>query len=181
MSDTGLRLDAQFAIADNVHIQQYPWARLVSRYPEWPALSKREKLRLLRDESPTTHVSAHNVTKNGYHDRLVDAMNPDQSATIELTHVAIGDDGGSGTSATGGLNNELARIPVTDTIDNGDSVDLVAFFDSSEANGGGDIDEGGAVTAVSGGQFANQATAAATSKTSSEVLTATVTLTMGDA
>lgn len=181
MSRPDTSVDAQFSVRDNVELRRYSWGRLLATYPEWPALSKCEKLRVLDGESPIEKVSTHNITKDGYHDRLVDAMDPNQSATLALTHVAIGDDGGSGTSSTGGLNNELARIPVTDTIDNGDSIDLVGFFDSSEGNGGGDIDEGGAVTAASGGQFANQGTFAATAKTSSEVLTLTITLTMGDA
>lgn len=181
-TDPDTTVDAQFSVRDNVRLERYSWGRLVARYPEWPALSKREKLHVLDSESPTATVSTHNVTKDGYHDRLVDAMDPNQTTTtLALSHVAIGDDGGSGTSSTGGLNNELARIPVTDTIDNGDSIDLVGFFDSSEANSGGDIDEGGAVTAASGGQFANQGTFTATAKNSSEVLTLTITLTMGDA
>lgn len=148
--------------------------------PEWDSLSKRQQLRVARGVQPVAESDTKNITKDALHTLLGDLLNPDTSDSTTASHLAIGDDGGSGTSATGGLNNELARIPVTDAIDNGKTLTLAGFFDSTEANSGGDIDEGGTVTAASGGSFLNQGTFAALSKSSSNTLTLTVDLSWSD-
>jgi hypothetical protein len=117
---------------------------LQEMYPAWNTFSKAEKLRATRDVVPEYTDRSYNVTTAALHAYFVDNLDPDNTsseADVSVSHMALGDDGSSGTTVNDtDLNNRLYDEPVTDIADAGDSLLASTFIDSTEANQGGTID-----------------------------------------
>lgn len=127
---------------DNVYLMAWDTDLLRHKYPEWDALTKREKLRLLRTKRPRPQErrATHNVTCIEMHQFLAQAVDPEHDTTDNAARLALGDDD-SGTnpfqSSDTSLNNEVGRVDLTDAVydaTNGEVL-LSTFIDSGELNG----------------------------------------------
>lgn len=157
---------------------------LLAREPNGPVaraladqeLSARERQLLEAVPPPPDVEETTNTTVDGLNEYIVDNLHTDQSTNEDASHLAVGDDGASGTSTgDSSLNNEVGRFSVTDSIDQGKDLLLSTFLDSSEANGN-TLDEVGVFTASSGGTLFNHSTISSVSKDNTKTLTIDVTL-----
>lgn len=129
-------IDSIPEIEDNVHFQVHHIDDLRREFPGWDSYSKRKKMELARTVEPVQTESSHNVTCVGFHEYIIDNIDTNQSVDEAATHLAVGtDDTTDPVTANTDLNNEASRFSVTDTFDNGSSLDVSTFLDTSEANG----------------------------------------------
>lgn len=129
-------LDSIPEIEDNVYCQIHHIDDLRKEFPEWDSYSKQKRMRLARTVEPVQTESSHNVTCTGFHEYIIDNIDTNQSVNDDASHLAVGDDDTSDPVASNtDLNNEVGRFSVTNTFDNGSSLDVSTFLDTSEANG----------------------------------------------
>lgn len=89
----------------------------------------------------------------GFHEHLVDVIDPNQSVTaIDASHVALGTDGSSTTYTDTGLGDEVYREAIDSSKDLGTVLRLETLIGESDANGN-TIREAGLVSEASGGTF----------------------------
>lgn len=123
----------------NVHAEVYDTDVLRYLFPEWDALSKKQKLAYLRAEmaSPASESHDSNVTCVGLHEYLPAVLNPEVDPDpVGVSHLAVGnDDTTAPAAANTQLNNEVGRPRTTDALHSGKSVDFEVFIDSGELNG----------------------------------------------
>ena len=173
-----------------IDTKMYDTEQLRASVDDYDALTKQEKLDLARESSPVYEDTVHNVTTDRLHEYFVDNLDPDNSsaeADLAVAHLALGDDGASGTdSADTDLNNRVYNEPVTDVADNGKSLLASTFIDSTEANGN-TLDELGLYTGdpanLSNEEvfLMNHATFSPVTKDNTKTVTFDVTLTFSDA
>jgi hypothetical protein len=122
-----------------IDTKMYDTAQLRASVDDYDSLSKQQKLDLARESSPVYEDTVYNVTTDLLHEYFVDNLDPDNTnteANVAVSHLALGDDGTSGTATTDtDLNNRVYAEPVTDVADNGKSLLASTFIDSTEANG----------------------------------------------
>jgi hypothetical protein len=123
--------------APNVTVEVYDPAVLTYLFPEWPALTKREKLAYIRRAVPPARERAreHNVTCVGLHEFLPKVLDPDQTDELDVSHLGLGDDDASFAAGDTALNTEQGRVVVTEAAVSGTQIDYEVFVDSSELNG----------------------------------------------
>ena len=173
-----------------IDTKMYDTEQLRASVDDYDSLSKQEKLDLVRSSTPVYEDTVHNVTTDALHEYFVSNLDPDNTnteANVSVSHLALGDDGASGTnSADTGLNNQVYAEAVTDVADNGKSLLASTFIDSTEANGT-TVDELGlfsgdpANTANPEVFLMNHATFSPVTKDNSKTVTFDVTLTFSDA
>jgi len=173
-----------------IDTRMYDTAQLRASVDDYDALTKQEKLDLARESSPLYEDTVYNVTTDRLHEYFVDNLDPDNTsaqADLAVAHLALGDDGVSGTSSSDtDLNNRLYNEPVTDVADNGASLLASTFIDSTEANGA-TLDELGLYTGDPANLgnpevfLMNHATFSPVTKDNTKTVTFDVTLTFSDA
>jgi len=112
----------------------------------------------------------------GLHEYIVDALDPDQSANLDATHLAAGTGTTQPASGNTSLNNEVFRVQTTDSSDNGTTLFTSTFLDTSEANGNA-LEEVGLITASSGGTLLNHSLIGTITKDDETTATIDVSLT----
>jgi len=173
-----------------IDTKMYDTAQLRASVDDYDALSKQEKLDLARESSPVYEDTVYNVTTDLLHQYFVDNLDPDNTSTeadVAVSHLALGDDGTTGTdSMDTDLNNQVYTEPVTDVADNGKSLLASTFVDSTEANGF-TLDELGLFTGDPASSsnpevfLMNHATFSPVTKDNTKTVTFDVTLTFSDA
>lgn len=183
--------------------------QLRERVDDWDELSEKERSLVVRppetidtdkldtDElkyaeiyvQPTKEETTYNITVDSFHQYFVDNLDPGNTgpeANISATHLALGTDGASGTTASDSdLNTRVYSTAVTDHADNGKELLCSTFLDSNEGNGN-TFDELGLFTgdpanlANADVFMLNHSTFAGVSKDSSSTVTFDVTLTFSD-
>jgi hypothetical protein len=127
---------------------------LKEKWPNWDEYRKPRK-RVLAAQTPAATLSiARNTTVDGLHESIVDFLDPNQSISLSASELALGDGTAAPASANISLNNEVLRIPVTDSADRGTSLFTSTFLDTSEANGQ-TLEEVGLVSSPTGGTLLN--------------------------
>lgn len=170
--------------APNVFVSTYDPAILEYAFPEWPALSKRAKLALLRahEPGPRERVRESNTTTRALHRYLAQTIDPEHDAEGFVQSVAFGTGGATGTSVEDtDVNTRVGIVQVTDTVYSPSvaEVQITAFVDSSELNGNL-LDEVGVVS--DGGDLWNHAVLnPAVDKTASKTLVVDIFLSFGTA
>lgn len=129
------------AVNGNVHIQAW-WVDELEAMSEtpWPDQSAAEKHAHLREPSdfpvsPFHDIREKNLAVDGFLEQLAIAMDPNGSADVSASHLALGD----GTTAPDGtnttLNNEVYRTFVGDSSPNGRDLVTSTFISQNEMNG----------------------------------------------
>jgi len=136
--------DNAFGVEGVIDAAVHDLMTLQDTYPAWKTFSKEEKLCATRNVTPEYSERSYNVTTAALHGYFVDNLDPGNTspeANISVSHMAIGDDGSSGTTVNDtDLNNRLYEETITDVADAGDSLLASTFIDSNEANQAGSID-----------------------------------------
>ena len=141
------------ALESNIRVAVYD-GRELERTTEWGQLSQSEKLAVMDSRDPLREQYHHNTTTVDLFEYLVDDLDPNQSADVDVTHLAFGDDGTEPASGNRSLNNEVYRTQIASASDAGDTLETRTLLDTTEANGY-TIRECGLVTASSGGLLLN--------------------------
>lgn len=129
------------AVNGNIHLQAW-WLNEIQAMCEtsWSGLSQADKHAHLRKPSDFPAAPFHNVREtnlavDGFLEQLAIAMNPNGSADVSASHLALGD----GTTAPDGtntaLNNEVYRTFVGDSSPNGRDLVTSTFISQNEMNG----------------------------------------------
>jgi hypothetical protein len=147
-------MTATTATIENIMVRTHDASTLREQYPGWDGFSKARK-RDLAAQTPAKECSiTRNTTVDGLHESIVDLLDPAQTVSLSASELALGDGTTAPASANTSLNNELIRIPVTDSADRGTSLFTSTFLDTSEANGQ-TLEEVGLVTDSTGGLLLN--------------------------
>jgi hypothetical protein len=147
-------MKATTTISENILCRTHDIQTLQDEWPNWDEYRKPRK-RSLAAQTPASTVSiSRNTTVDGLHESIVDLLDPNQTVSLSASELALGDGAASPASANTRLNNEVIRIPVTDSADRGTSLFTSTFLDTSEANGQ-TLEEIGLVTQPSGGTLLN--------------------------
>lgn len=167
---------------NNVRLSVFDVDVLRFIYPEWDALEKKEKLKLIKYISPEAlrRVETHNVTCVGLHEGLAKSVDPETNYSDEANKFVFGDDDSSFSSSDTSLNNKVGEVGISDTsLDlSSEEVTYTTFVDSTELNGN-TLSEIGIET--SDGNLWNHADISPNiSKTSSETVVAEIFLTFSD-
>lgn len=119
----------------NVHV--YTWAvdRLANNIPQWPSLSAEKRAKIVKGFEPDSEFHTHNVTCVGLHERHTAELDPEDSGSGSITHLAFGDDSTEPGTSNRELNNEIDRYELTDLTREGTSIRTLTFLDSGMANG----------------------------------------------
>lgn len=146
--------DATTQTVENIMIRTHDIAALRDRWPDWDEYSKARK-RDLAAQTPAEQCSiTRNTTVDGLHESIVDLIDPSQTVSLDASDLALGNGTTAPASANSTLNNEVIRIPVTDSADRGTSLFTSTFLDTTEGNGL-TLEEVGLVTEPSGGVLLN--------------------------
>jgi len=167
--------DHEVGIIENITINLYDLEAIRETVSDWASLSKPEKLKLVRNREPAEEVRVSNLTTTNLHEYIVENLHADTAVNESATHLAVGTDNTTPSSANDALNNEVYRVGVTDSVDNGNELLLSTFLDSTEANGY-DLVECGIFTADTGGLLLNHSTFQTVSKSNTNTATIDVTL-----
>lgn len=160
---------------ENILVRTHDVSTLREQYPGWDEYSKARK-RDLAAQTPAKECSIHrNTTVDGLHESIVDLLDPASSVSLSASELALGTDRTSPASGNTALNNEVDRIPVTETTDRGTTLVTSTFLDTGEANGF-DLEEVGLVTQPSGGTLLNHSLIDTIDKTDETAATIDVSL-----
>jgi len=168
--------EAQVGVGCNVHVYEHDLETLRKRWPGWDANPKWVKRELAKRTKPDREQHNGNTTVSGLHEYIVDALDPDQSANLDATHLAAGTGTTQPASGNTSLNNEVFRVQTTDGSDNGTTLFTSTFLDTSEANGNA-LEEVGLITASSGGTLLNHSLIGTITKDDETTATIDVSLT----
>lgn len=156
---------------------------------DYNSLSKKEKMDLARQVSPTYTDTVYNVTTDSLHEYFVDNLDPNQTGpkdNITLAWLGLGTGGSTAVATTDtDLTTRTYEESVTDVSDNGKDILTSTFLDSTEGNGN-DFDELGLFSGDPANLgdadtfLVNHATFNTVTKDSTKTVTFDVTLTFSD-
>lgn len=176
-------------LTGRIDTQVHNESDLRTQADDYDSLSKDEKMELARSVEPEYEDTVYNVTTDQLHKYFVDNLDPGNTspeANVTTAWLALGINGGSGTSTSDtNLNNRTYEETVTDVADNGKDLLASTFIDSAEGNGN-TFDELGLLSGDPANLandevfLINHATFAGVEKDNTKTVTFDVTLTFSD-
>lgn len=125
----------------NVYVSTYDPAILEFLWPEWPALTNRERLQLLRayQPGPRSGGRQHNETTLAFRQYLARTIDPEQNPSRDKAErLMVGRGGAGGTSEyDDDMNLPVGDVEITDTVysPRTASVQVTTFVDATQLNG----------------------------------------------
>ena len=171
---------ATISLKANVRLAVYDGRDLEASVPSWDALTPAEKLEVMDSRDPLRVAYEQNTTTVDWFEYIVDDLDPNQAVDVEVTHLALGDDGTEPASGNRSLNNEVYRTQIASSTDAGATLETRTLLDTSEANGE-TIREVGLTTAGTGGLLLNHSLIQEEPKNDRKAFTIDVDLTAGPA
>ena len=101
----------------------------------WDKMSDKEKLSALNGVEADEEQTDYNTTVFGMHEYFAQELDPTQTVSEDVTHLAVGDDDTDPNVNNDTLNNEIFRKEVTDHSQNGEEILASTFIDTDEGNG----------------------------------------------
>lgn len=122
---------------NRILINEFDVDLILAKYPEWPALDRHEKYRLLKGHDPRVRQEETNVTCVELHKWLAQVINPEKSIVDSVAELLLGDGGTTTSSSDTSLNNQVGKIDLTDSeYDSTVPESHFSFFiDSTQLNG----------------------------------------------
>jgi hypothetical protein len=176
MTATTRSNEAQIGVGCNVHVYEHDLDTLREEWPGWGENPKWVKRELAKRTEPDRETHNANTTVDGLHEYIVNNLDPNQSVNLDATHLAVGTGTTQPVSGNTSLNNEVFRVPTTDSANRGATLFTSTFFDTSEANGN-TLTEVGLITADSGGTLLNHSLISTIDKDDESTATIDVSLT----
>lgn len=180
-----VRTHATASSIDNIRISAVDVAVLRAIEPCWDALPDSAKARTVEDAAATgigQSEATHNTTCIELDEYRVQNLDPAQSRNFNADVLALGTNDDPVGHGDRELRNEHVRTDLTESVANGNSLDLRFFLAQSEGNGA----DGSAVTLTelgvyAGPHFLNHSVFASVDKSDQKAVTFTVTLTFNTA
>lgn len=178
-----------FTIQGRVETNVYDVESLRDKHPTWHDFTRKRRLSLLSYHDPDEYNVTTNVTTDRFHEYFVDNLDSTQTSAednIDITWMAIGDDGGSGVASSDtDLNNRLYSETIDSTADDTKDIVFDTLLSSSEGNGN-TYDEIGVYTGDPSNLgnsdvfLCNHATISSTTKDATKAVTFQVTISFSD-
>lgn len=125
----------------NVYVTTYDTAILNVVFPEWPALTREEKYRLLRAYRGNPRALGReervgNITTDSLHAYLAASIDPEQSVDEGASMLVVGRGDTSPSTTNTDVNDRIGTTGVTDTIYSASTGELqvTTFVDSTQFN-----------------------------------------------
>lgn len=159
---------------DNVEIKVHDVEKLRQIFDSWDSFRKEKKIELIRSVKPEEEYSTHNITCVGLDETIVDLLDESNQMTESASDIAVGDDDSTAPSHSNtSLNNKVGELEISTFEDQGSSLLMSAFADSSQLNNYV-IKEAGIITEED--TLLNHADITNVDKTSSKTMTIEITL-----
>lgn len=144
----------------------------------WDELSDSEQIAALEDCEPVATQTDYNTTVEGMHTYFARDLNPNDSISADVTHLAVGDDDSVTPASTdASLNNEVFRKGVSTYTQVDNTIEASTVIDTGEANGNTFKEVGLFAGPNLGDRMWNHSIIASVQKDSSRTITLDITLT----